>query len=112
MNSNSTPCMHCGEVWIHFDESVRYSSSGKCIPLDEKNERHDFRDCPKSAYNLRKESKVKARAYKKTELKKIEDYALLAEIHDKVRHWNSRLVNYTLDLEVIPKKQLIEGEEI
>jgi hypothetical protein len=63
-------------------------------------------------WNLSKRSRARARAYSKAELKKIDDYEILAEIHDKVRYWNSRLVNHTLVLEVIPKKQLTEGEEV
>jgi hypothetical protein len=79
------------------------------MPLDENNQRHDFRDCVKSAYNLRRQSKIRGKAVKKTELKKIDDHALLAEIRDKIRQWNSRLGNYVLDLHV--DKKFPEGEE-
>jgi hypothetical protein len=103
-------CPYCGEIWCHHDESIRYHNSGKSIPLDENNNRHDFRDCPKSAFNLKKGSKIRAVAYKKSEIKKIDDSALLADISEKIRHWNSRLANYVLDLHVNRKNP--EGEEV
>ena len=104
-------CLHRGWKWLHVDESIRYHSSGKCIPLDENNNRHDFRDCPKSSFNLRRQSEIRARAVTKTELKKIDDFALLADISDQIKHWNARLVNHELVLEVIPKNSPEELEK-
>ena len=103
-------CPFCGEIWCHRDESIRYHNSGKCIPLDENNNRHDFRDCSKSAYSLGRQSKIREHAYKKSEIKKIDDHALLAEIRDKIRYWNHRLANFVLDLHV--NKKCPEGEEV
>jgi hypothetical protein len=108
LGMDSTPCKDCGEVYVHFDPSVRYHNNGKCMPLDENNQRHDFRDCPKSRFNLSRRSKIRARTATKSELKKIEDHAILSEIHDKVRFWRSRLANYTLDLHI--DKKFPEGE--
>jgi hypothetical protein len=33
LGMDSTPCKDCGEVYVHFDPSVRYHNSGKCMPL-------------------------------------------------------------------------------
>jgi hypothetical protein len=88
-----------GERWLDW------SPENKVVT--ESGEKHN---CPKAPWNLKREGKIRARVYKETELQKINDFAILAEIHDKVRYWNSRLVNYTLDLQVIPKKQLEENE--
>jgi hypothetical protein len=86
-------CKYCGEQWLDW------SPDNKVVT--ESGEKHN---CPKAIWNLKRESRARARAYKKTELKKIDDFAILADIHDKVRYWNSRLVNFSLDLHVNPKK--------
>jgi hypothetical protein len=101
MSSNSTPCWYCGN-WIHFDESVRYPN-GKCVPLLDNGQKHDFRDCPKSSYNLRKESKIRARAAKKSAIKKISEYQRVEEAKEYIRNVNARLHNYEL---VLSAKQL------
>jgi hypothetical protein len=91
-------CKFCESVWL-----IR-SPDGKLVLED--GSKHD---CPKAPWNLNIKNRARARAVKKSELKKIDDHAILLEIRDKVRHWNSRLANYVLDLHVIRKHP--EGEE-
>jgi hypothetical protein len=104
MSSHFFKCKWC-EQWVGWSEA-----NHQCKPflVTESGERHE---CKLAPGNLNKKSKARARAYKKTELGKIDDFAILADIHDKVRYWNSRLVNFTLKLEVIPK-QLEENEGV
>jgi hypothetical protein len=64
-------CKDCGQIWLHVDPNIR-SPNGKCIPLTENGERHN---CPKSIFNLRKQSRIRARAVNKSEIKKIDDWA-------------------------------------
>jgi hypothetical protein len=66
-------CRDCGEIWLHVDPSIR-SPNGKCIPLMENGERHN---CPKSIFNLRKQSRIRARAVNKSEIEKIDEWAEL-----------------------------------
>jgi hypothetical protein len=68
-------CKDCGQVWLHVNTSIR-SPNGKCIPLDENGERHN---CPKSIFNLRKQSRIRARAVSKSEIEKIDEWAELKE---------------------------------
>jgi hypothetical protein len=111
LRMNSIPCKDCGQVWIHFDQSVRYHSSGKCMPLDENNQRHDFRDCLKSRFNLNRQSKIRGKFVKKEELKKIDDYSRIEAAKLYIKNTNARLSNYELVLSI---KQLrpILGEEV
>jgi hypothetical protein len=66
-------CKDCGQIWLHVDPSIR-SPNGKCIPLMENGERHN---CPKSIFNLRKQSRIRARAVNKSEINKIDEWAEL-----------------------------------
>jgi hypothetical protein len=91
-------CKFCGQVWL------QWSPEHKAVI--ESGEEHN---CPKAPWNLAKRGKVRARAYKKSQLKKLDDFAILTEIHEKVRFWRSRLVDYTLDFHI--DKKLPEGEE-
>jgi hypothetical protein len=92
--SNTFLCKYCSQVWL------RRSSESKLPVAVDTNERHD---CKLSPWNISKRGRARAVAVKKTELKKIEDHFLLGEIRDTVRHWNSRLGNYRLELHVIKK---------
>jgi hypothetical protein len=66
-------CKDCGQIWLHVDPNMR-SPNGKCIPLEENGERHN---CPKSIFNLRKQSRIRARAVNKSEIEKIDEWAEL-----------------------------------
>jgi hypothetical protein len=104
---SATFCWHCGEKWLHFDQSIRYPNSGKCVPLDEYNNRHDYKSCPKSPYNISKICKTS----QKSELKKIDDHAILWDIREKIRHANNRLYGYKLELHVIRSLEVDEVRE-
>jgi len=105
MCSHFFKCKWC-EQWVGWSEA-----NHQCKPflVTESGERHD---CKLAPWEIARRARARAKAYKKSEIKKIDDFAILADIHEKVRYWNSRLVNFTLKLEVIPRKQLeAEGEE-
>jgi hypothetical protein len=80
------------------------------VPLTENGEKHDFRDCPKISYNLRKQSSIRGRSIRKFEIKKINDYALIEQAKEDIAHTNNRLENYGLIL-TVKQKRPIFGEE-
>lgn len=88
------------------DDWLEWGSNGKLL-----NGNGSVHDCPNSPWKIAKRSRARARAYKKQELRKVDDHALLSDISDWVRHWNSRLANYSLDLRVNKKFPESEGEE-
>jgi hypothetical protein len=85
-------CKFCGQIWLHWSPDHKV--------VTESGQPHN---CSQSHSNLRKQCVARAREYKKTEHRKLDDFALLSEISDKIRYWNTRLVDHTLVLEVIPK---------
>ena len=93
-------CKFCG-TWL------TWSPEGRLVHED-----GTPHQCPKAPWVLAKQGRIRAKAAKKEQLKKIDDYALLSEISDRVRHWNSRLAHHVLDLHVNKKFPETEGEEV
>lgn len=82
----------------------QWSPEGKLVHED-----GSIHSCPKAPWVLKRQGRIRARAARIQELRKIDDHVLLSEIRDKIRHWNNRLGNYVLDLHV--NKKFPEGEE-
>jgi hypothetical protein len=93
-----------------YDSFINAIKSPKTkIAAHEDGSKHE---CPKAPWRLAKKGSARARAVKKEQLRRIDDYAMLADLSDIIRHYNSRLANYVLDLRVNKKHPESEGEEV
>lgn len=86
------------------DDWLEWSANGKLL-----NGNGSVHDCPNSPWKIARRARTRAHIYKKEQLRAIDDFALLVEIRDKMRFWQSRLVNYDLDYSIKPKQT--EAEE-
>ena len=76
----------------------------------ENGERHDFRDCPMSSYNLNRRSTIRARAVRKSAIKRIDDYQIIEDAKAYIDQVNSHLSHYKLHIMVNEKAQTILEE--
>jgi hypothetical protein len=98
----SFPCKHGCGTWLHTDPDVR-SKTGKLIPLQENNLKHD---CHLSPYYKSKNQGVqKAIAIKKQAIQKLDEYQQVKDAEGYIAHLNSRLGSYELEL-IVKEKEL------
>jgi hypothetical protein len=91
----------CG-TWCIVDPSIK-TNTGKLIPLNTIT--HEPHECHLSPYFHAKSSKVRAKAIQIQEIQKIDDYALIQQTQEQIKHLNTRLANYRFVLMVEPKQK-------
>jgi hypothetical protein len=97
------PCRYCG-IPLHFEETQK-SKSGKHIPLQENNLPHSCSSNPNNRYFRSLNKNSAAKAISKSEIQKIDDFALISEIQDQVEYANIRLAAHILELKVKEKRK-------
>lgn len=89
----------CG-TWLHVNHSIK-TNTGKLIPLQENEMRHECHLSP--FYRYKNRGRQMAIAGQKEATARIDEYEILEDLRNKIANANNRLWNYELELVVREK---------